>query len=208
MQHKDVLITYKVFFACLGLGAVLQEMLVLIDRGTFNFINFFSYFTNQSNLFAGIMLLVGAYALWKGSKSATIGLFRGAATLYMIITGVVFAVLLSDGDPNELTAVPIDNLILHYIMPVVLLLDWIIDQPKRKIAYRLALLWLAYPITYAVCSLIRGSNSGFYPYPFLNPDNSGYGTVFLYILGIAAFVAFAARLLTLLPLNKRKSKKA
>lgn len=204
MVPKNLLIAFKVFFALLGLGAVLQEIIVLISRGTFNFFNFYSYFTNQSNTYAAILLLISAYVLWKGIKSPNLALFRGAASLYMIITGVVFMVLLSDQDPSKLTAVPIDNLILHYIMPVVLLLDWLLDPPKKRIAFKKALLWLVYPIIYVICSLIRGENNGFYPYPFLNPDNGGYGTVFLYIFAITGFVAVMAWLMTRLPLKTRK----
>lgn len=207
MLSKDFFVTYKVFFALLALGAILQEILVLIDRGTFNFLNFYSYFTNQSNTFAAIMLLVSAYALVKGSKWANLALLRGAASLYMVITGVVFMVLLADQDPSKLTAVPIDNLILHYIMPFVLLFDWILDPPRQRIAFKRALLWLIYPIVYVVCALIRGNNNGFYPYPFLNPENGGYGTVFLYVIAITIFVVIMARLMTLLPSKKNKAVK-
>lgn len=204
IRNKKLLIAPKVFFGLLGLGAVTQEIVTLIDRGTFNFINFYSYFTNQSNTYAGIMLLISAFFIWKGIKSPNLALFRGAASLYMIITGVVFAVLLSGEDPSKLTAVPIDNTILHYIMPVVLLLDWILDPPAKRLAFGRALVWLAYPITYVICALIRGANSGFYPYGFLNPANGGYGTVLLYVIGITGFVVIMTWFMTRLPFGRHR----
>lgn len=33
-------------------------------------------------------------------------------------------------------------------------------------------------------TLVRGALDGWYPYPFLDPVNGGYGTVALYSLGI------------------------
>jgi hypothetical protein len=201
MFNKKFLITYKVFFALLGLSAIAREIIVLVDRGTYNFINFWSYFTNQSNLFTAITLLVTAYMLLKGIRSKNWILFRGAVSLYMIITGVVFAVLLSGGDPNTLTAVPIDNTILHEIIPIALLLDWLLDPPTKRIGFKRALVWLAYPLTYVVLALIRGANGGFYPYPFLNPAEGGYGSVFVTVIGITLFVIVLTWIMTRLPLK-------
>lgn len=203
MINKKFLIAYKVFFAGLGLFAILQEIVTLIGRGTYNFVNFWSYFTNQSNLLAEIMLLVGAYALWRGIKSDKIELLRGASSLYMVITGVVFAVLLSGGDPSKLTAVPIDNTILHQIMPIVMVLDWIINPPAKRLKFVKSLLWLAYPIFYAVCALIRGALTDWYPYDFFDPNvSNGYLNVFITILGIAGFVIAMAWVMTRLPFKK------
>jgi hypothetical protein len=206
MFNKKILIAYKVFFAGLGLFAVLQETITLINRGTYNFVNFWSYFTNQSNLFAEIMLLVGAYAVWRGIKSEKIALLRGASSLYMVITGVVFAVLLSGGDPSKLTAVPIDNTILHQIMPIVMALDWIINPPAKRLKFVKGLLWLAYPIFYAACALVRGALTGWYPYEFFDPDvSNGYLNVLITILEIAGFVVAMDWLMTRLPLKKAKA---
>ena len=69
-------------------------------------------------------------------------------------------------------------------MPVVVLADWLIDPPRKPIAFRPALIWLAYPLTWTAFSLIRGPLDGWYPYPFLDPANGGYGVVGLYAVAI------------------------
>lgn len=197
------MISYKIFFALLGIYALAQENIVIINRGTYNFVNFWSYFTNQSNLFAQIMLLVGAYALWRGVASQKITLLRGASSLYMIITGVVFALLLSGGDPSKLTAVPIDNMIMHQIMPVALLVDWLLNPPVKRLGFVKGLLWVIYPLLYVACALIRGALTGWYPYPFLDPAQSGgYGAVAITVIGITIFVVIIVWLLTRLPVGK------
>lgn len=205
MSYKNFRILYKVFFASLGLFAIAQETIVIIGRGTYNFVNFWSYFTNQSNLFAASMLLLSAYALWRGTKWKHLDLLRGASTIYMVITGVVFAVLLSGGDTTNLTAVPIDNNILHQIIPVALVVDWLINPPAKRIPFARSLLWLVYPIVYAACALLRGALTGWYPYDFFNPAVSGgYGPVAVTIAGISVFVIALAWLLTRLPLGRKK----
>ena len=206
MSMKNFRIFYKVLFASLGLYAIAQETIVIIGRGTYNFVNFWSYFTNQSNLFTAIVLLVSAYALWRGYKWKHLDLFRGAATIYMIITGVVFAVLLSGGDTKDLTAVPIDNTILHELIPIALVVDWLINPPVKRIPFVRALLWLVYPIVYAACALIRGALTGWYPYPFFNPEPNGYGPVAVTIAAISLFVIALAWLLTRIPFTRKKKK--
>lgn len=198
-MNKNALIGYKLLFAALGISAVITEIVVLIDRGVFAPVNFFSYFTVESNIFAAVMLAVSATALITGRKYAHLDILRGAATLYMVTTGIVFSVLLSGLDPGVLTAVPWDNTVLHYIMPVVLLIDWILDPPKARIPLKKALLWLIYPIVYVVYSLVRGHFVGWYPYPFLDPSEDGYIAVAITAVCIAVFVSGLAWLLTRYP---------
>jgi len=47
-------------------------------------------------------------------------------------------------------------------------------------------LWLLFPIVYAIYALVRGGLTGWYPYPFLNPDVSGASSVVTTIVGLFA----------------------
>lgn len=102
-------------------------------------------------MLAVVILLMSAVALAHGKQSRLIAMLRGANTLYMIVVGVVFALLLSGIKDTEFTAVPWDNTVLHYIMPVVVALDWLIDSPKLRIVFKQALAWLAFPVV--LCSV-------------------------------------------------------
>jgi hypothetical protein len=80
-------------------------------------------------------------------------------------------------------------------MPVAVVADWLYQPPKNRLRLRQAVYWLIYPLLYLVYTLIRGAATGFYPYPFLNPNTvaghstaGSYGAVMLYC--IAIFVAF------------------
>jgi len=171
------LVGYKVIFGLLSFNAVITEIVVTVGRHTFRPGNFFSYFTIESNIFAAVMLLVSAYATARAKRSQGLSSARGAATLYMVITGLVFAILLSGIKGAHFTAVPRDNVILHYVMPVVLLLDWLIDVARPRVRFRRALRWIIYPLLFVVYTLIRGPIVKWYPYPFLNPTPHGYEAV-------------------------------
>jgi hypothetical protein len=185
MAKTRYLILYKIVFGLLGLSAIVTEIVVTLWRGTFMPGNFFSYFTIQSNIFAALVLLFSSYALAKGKHSRRLSAIRGAATLYMVITGLVFAILLSGLKGVHFTAVPRDNIILHYIMPVAVLLDWLIDAVPKRLSFRRGLSWIVYPLVYVAYTLWRGSIAHWYPYPFLNPSLHGYLPVFVTTVVIA-----------------------
>ena len=67
---------------------------------------------------------------------------------------------------------------------MILVLDWIVDPPALRLAYRDALIWLIYPLVWVSLTLLRGAADGWYPYPFLNPVNGGYGTVAATVVSI------------------------
>ncbi len=188
-QNKNVLIGYKLFFSLLGFSAIVTEIATIVDRRRFNPANFFSFFTIESNVLAFVVLLLSAVAVAWG-KNHKLDSLRGAVTVYMLIVGIGFSFLLAGLEGVALTAVPLDNTVLHYIMPIAMLADFLIDRPTRKLVFRQSLNWLLFPITYLAYSLTRGALTGWYPYPFLNPDTSGYGAIALtasclLVLGLA-----------------------
>lgn len=104
----------------------------------------------------------------------------------MSVTGVVYGLLLNGYQQELQTTIPWVNTVVHQLMPLVLIVDWLLDPPRDRLTIRRALIWLAYPLLYAAYSLIRGPIAGWYPYPFLNPDHvGGYAIVALYCIGIA-----------------------
>ena len=103
----------------------------------------------------------------------------------MSVVGIVFGVLLRDVDLGAL--LPWVNVVLHVLMPCVVVIDWFLLPPRGGLEIRDLFLWLIFPGLYAAYVLIRGSLTGWYPYPFLNPDTgAGYWSVALYVVGITA----------------------
>jgi len=158
-------------FGALVLVAIASQLRIHIREG-FDVVNFFSYFTNLSNIFAALVFLYGGSLLLAGKgESAVFASVRGAAALAMVIVGVVFSILLRDVDLGTLQ--PWVNTLLHYVFPVVVLADWLLAPPVKALTKRYLLWWLVYPLVYVTYSLIRGAQTGWYAYPFLNPAHVG-----------------------------------
>jgi hypothetical protein len=186
-----ILITARTLFALLGFSGLVTELATLLAQHRFNAGDFFSYFTIEANLLAVMSLLLSAFATASGRVSPALDFFRGAVTFYMTTVILIFIVLLSGYPSSDLTAVPWDNTVLHYIMPIALIVDWLIVGPRAAIEFRHALLWLAIPLLYLAYSLIRGPIVHWYPYPFMDPHHHGY-------LGVTITSVVIAVILTVL----------
>lgn len=185
MNYKQLFITvYKVFFGLLGFTAIATEISVLVERGLFNAVNFFSYFTIIANTLVFLTFIISAIAENHGVNKK-ISAIRSAVTVYILLVGIAFTILLSGLDDLTFTIVPWDNVVLHYIIPVAVLIDYIIDRPYRT-DFNKALSWLALPLAYLAYSMMRGAITNWYPYPFLNPSLHGWGVVIATVLGIVA----------------------
>jgi hypothetical protein len=130
-----------------------------------------------------VVLLAGA-TIWRTQRSPTSDMVRGAAVLYMTVTLIVFALLLSGTDVD--TAIPWVNAVVHQLLPVVMIVDWLIDPPSIRLTVRQGLALLIPPLVWIVYTMIRGPIAGWYPYPFLDPANGGYGSVAVTTLVIPA----------------------
>ena len=175
---------YRLAFAALVVAAIVVQMLDAAARGVLNPFNFFSYFTIQSNLI-GVAAFVAAAVAWRPTRSRALDLVRGAAVVYLTVTFVVFAILLSGTDVD--TAIPWVDTVVHRVFPVVVIADWLLDPPAVRITFRQSLVWLVYPLAWVGYTLLRGVVVDWYPYPFLNPANGGYGTVAVYVVAILLF---------------------
>jgi len=177
MTRSQGLIAYRMLIGLLGFSAVVTEIATLVERGRFIPSNFFSFFTIQSNCLSAAILIVSAFALAAGRSDRSIAMLRGANTLNMILVGVTFSLLLAGLENTEFTAVPWDNTVLHYVAPVAVALDWLLDIPRVHVGFKQAMVWLVFPVAYLVYSLIRGPIVDWYPYPFLDPGHDGYISV-------------------------------
>lgn len=181
MSRQDAIALYRAFFGVLTLAAIGTQLGDLAGRGVLDPLHFFSYFTIDSNLLAAALFLYLA-ARRSVPRSTTTELVRGAAVVYMTVTGVVFTLLLAGTDVD--TAVPWVNDIVHSVMPIVVVADWLIDPPLVRQTLRQAITWLSFPLVWLAYTLVKGPIVGKYPYPFLDPANGGYGSVALYSVAI------------------------
>lgn len=152
-------------------------------------INFLSYFTILSNLLAAIALTVAGLRGHAAARSPQTVAASGIA-LYIGVTGLVyFALLRQLWQPQGWQFIA--DALLHYVMPVLYLVYWLLFVPKGRLRARHALVWVGFPVGYAIYSLIHGALSGFYPYPFIDVAGLGYPPV---LRNMALFTAAFAGL--------------
>jgi hypothetical protein len=195
MSLRVAVIAGRLILAAAALAGVTTQLVISAGLG-FDLVSFFSYFTILSNLFGSVVFIVGAVRLIRRvPPTRTDDAIRGASVVYLAFVGIVFGALLQDVDLGALQ--PWINVVHHMIMPAAVVLDWIIWPPRSRLSVRAALAWMIFPAAYVIYSLVRGAATGFYAYPFFNPDaNGGYGGVALYCVAlIVVFVtlAFAVR---------------
>lgn len=189
--------------ARVGLAGLILLAIIIQGRQSlgngFPLSHFVSYFTIQSNLFAAAVLFWGGALQFRGLPKARRDVIRGAAVLYLSVTGVVYGVLLAGYQEELQTTIPWVDTVLHRIIPLALVADWLLEPPDYAFSLNTKYLWLIYPVAYVTYSLIRGAMVGWYPYPFLDPSQpGGYSTVIAYAVGIAIFALFLAAVINLI----------
>jgi len=173
MSKATFVVAYRLMAALLALSTTLRSIAGHWGMPTFHLGNFLSYFTQLSNLYAAGVLCAG---LWLATRpvSTRYESMRGAAVLYLLITAIVYELLLARIDALQHITPPYNNWVLHRIVPLVVLGDWLYVVPRSPIPWQSAASWLGFPVTYLAYTLIRGVWEDWYPYPFVDPRPHGY----------------------------------
>lgn len=177
-----------------------------IDENGVPAVNFFSFFTIESNILTIVVFLIGAILLIRsgGTDPLWFGVGRAAVTAYMATTGIVYNTLLRGIEVSEGATLGWSNEIVHVIGPILVVLDWLFAPGRRRLEWTHIWIVVTFPIVWAAYTMIRGPfvddptqavlnpayAGGWYPYPFLNPDTSpqGYVSVAFYVVLIAAVI--------------------
>lgn len=182
----------RLVVVALVVAAVVATVLDVASRTTINPFNLFGYFTIQSNLLlAGVYAVLGLAGVSGRRPSAWTEVARAAVLTYIVLVGLVYAVLLAPLGAAGGVQVPWANTVLHAITPVFALVDWLVVRPSRSLPTSTVGLVLVYPIVWLVVVLVRGATDGWVPYPFLDPAN-GYGSVAVTCVAIAVGVLLFA----------------
>lgn len=169
-----------------------------------NVVNFFSFFTIESNIAAAIVLVIGACLLLsrRSEDPAWFQATRAAAVSYMVVTGIVYNLLLRGIELPQGATLGWSNEIVHAVAPAYLLIDWLFAPGRRPLDARRIGGILVFPIVWVLYTLVRApfvvdqvyGTDYWYPYPFLNPNTSaqGYWSVAFYVVLIAAVIGLVA----------------
>ncbi len=178
---------YRVVFAVLAIIALVGKF--SRDDDPWNI--YLSKFSYQTNAFVALIFFGGAFLAPRVIGSIRWDQLRGAAVMYMVTLFFVYGFLVSSFDNPFDTTRHWTHTVVHQVIPVAVVLDFILHPFVSRLSWPTTFLWTVYPIAYLAWSLIRGEIDGWYPYDFINPGEvGGWEAVGLNVIGVTiGFVA-------------------
>ena len=174
---------------------------------------YFAYFTIHTSMIAAVVLTVTAVRELQGkADTKALTLARLSVSTYAIVVAVVYNALLrgvavEKGGPDYGYNWPVaPNEILHVWAPIFIVLDFAITVALTKLKFKQIFWTLLFPLGWLIFTIIRGLNTNWWAYWFLNPNEKGGVTgVMVYVLGIVVFMLVSASIS--LGLNRISTKK-
>lgn len=186
---------WRILFAVVGWAGLIAQYVLSLQAGTRSPLGstviFFSYFTILTNVLVALALTAPAVApdsrlgRWAASEGV-----RAALAMYIAVVGLIYHLLL-DATWNPQGLLLYVNQVLHTVMPIAFVLDWLLFVQKGRLRWIDPVKWLAYPLLYGLWTVIHGQIVGWYPYWFIDISALGWGTA------IANFSALLAVFLAL-----------
>jgi hypothetical protein len=133
---------------------------------------FLSYFTILSNILVALIFIGESISQYmKTPLPRSFQVWRGAAVFYILITGVVYALFLRGPGGHGQVAYSIAwiNSVFHYLVPTLVVADWLIFCPRTRISWVHILSWISGTALYVIFVEVGGLMSHEYPYFFLDP---------------------------------------
>ncbi|MCD8178044.1 MAG: Pr6Pr family membrane protein [Tannerellaceae bacterium] len=196
IRNQYFFMAYKAIFITLCLwGLYLNSGL---PEGKLNW-GILTYYTIQSNILC-LFYFICSFCWNLGTlrtenKIETFApRFKGAVMFAITVTGLIFHFVLR---PHLFTmgnaeyANSMANTLVHYVVPLMTVADWLLFDPKGRFKKFDPFLWLLIPYAYFLFAIIRAhiggeilSTGSRYPYAFINIDQLGLQQVLLNVAGL------------------------
>lgn len=163
--------------------------------------NFYVYYTNLSNYIClGVMFACLTDTYKKANRkedgySKTAPTFTFLCVILILVTFLVYNILLADENTVIEYFTSQSNMIMHVILPILFVLNWILFYEHPSLEWYHPLLATVMPLIYVVFIVIRAKllsgakDALLYPYFFLNIDQLGWGGFLIWIaILLAVFV--------------------
>ena len=198
IKSKTASLIWKALIVVVGLvGLVIGTG---VFKGAFNPL-IFGMFTTISNAIVVVYFFVALVVLGgRTSASPTFcPLFKQIVTMGITVTFLVAHFFLSNLLYTD-DVLNVDMLILHYIVPIMTILDWLLFDEKGRMRAWAPFLWTILPLAYLAVVEVAINAWGFsfsggvegasdYPYPFLDAATLGWPRVIGLICAlVAAFI--------------------
>lgn len=194
--------TWHALTAVVAIAALVLQLVLILQGGRvleevdppsaeMRLYRYFAYFTVESNLLVAVSAVLLAFDPARDGRGWRV--LRLAGMVAITVTAVVHFFLLRpllDLDGLDWLA----DKSLHMVVPALAIVGWLGWGPRPRVTGRVVVLALLFPIAWTAWTMLFGAVDGWYPYPFLDPDEKGWAAVSVALVGITAFflVVFAA----------------
>jgi len=194
MDRARAALIWRGVFAGVGWLALAGQFAVFVEAWTLTGVlerleKYFSYFTILTNILVALVLTLplmpgtSRAGVWSRSEGV-----RAGVAMYAVVVGVIYHLLLrATWEPRGFQIVT--DTLLHTVMPLAILIDWLAFTPKGHLRWLDAGKWLAFPLAFGAWSLLHGAIGRWYPYWFIDVGELGYGRVLLNLGGLLVFFA-------------------
>lgn len=195
---------FAVLIAVVTAFALVLQYVLLIGHApasgsvAFLTVRFFTYFTILSNLLVLAVTAPAAFAPESGGgRWFARPVVRGGVALYIGVTMGIYATVLRQLWAPEGAQWWADSS-LHYAVPALYLLWWLLMVPHGALRWGDLLRWLLFPAVYMGWVFLRGTWAHEYPYPFLDLAAHGPATVLRNCAGVFALFLAGGAVLVLI----------
>lgn len=153
---------------------------------TTRIIRFCSYLTIWSNVAATV--IVGTLVLDPARDGRVWRAFRLFSTVVLFGGGIVHFVLLRPILELHGADLLADKL-LHVVVPILVVIGWVVFGPRHRVGLEDLWRFMAITVVWFAYTLVRGGFVDWYPYPFLDVNEHGYGAVLGTGVGVGVAMA-------------------
>ena len=216
IKNRTVQLLFQTVYCTLGIIGLFTSLGLF--NAEFNG-DFYVYYTNLSNyICTGFMLASLVFTVKSANKkedgACTLApTFKFMCMIMIAVTFLVYNILLAKDKTATEYFTSLNNLIMHLILPVMFIIDWVLFYEHGKTKWSYPLLSLIMPLIYVAFILIRSAivnhetTSVVYPYFFLNVSKLGWGGFFMWLfILIAIFVVIGYAIYLLDHLQEVKAK--
>ncbi|QEO08861.1 Pr6Pr family membrane protein [Protaetiibacter larvae] len=203
LHWRSAALASRIVYAAVALWAL--ALILNLDQGQFS-LDGFVFFTSLSNLACTVWAVVSLVVTvrdvrregWRGASSPSPRV-AGYVLMSILVTMLIYTIVLIPTVPPEERFTPEDT-VVHVIVPILTLLDWLLFTPKGHQRWFDPLLWAVPPYLYLGWAFLHHALGGTfagrdYPYPFMNVDEIGWGGFFLYVLVLTVALEIVAYLI-------------
>lgn len=186
MKKEAIPVIYRLLAIILGVTALIYQ--IADSQQPHVLFYFFTIWMNILCMVVFLFLLI--------NRERKLLEIRGAMTTGIVLVMLVFHFMLRPSSDFYGAGVSYYDLIFHYVMPIMVLLDFIVFAGKKKLKLYQPLLWSGVPIVYLIFVFVRAAvgnafETGYgmsrYPYYFLDVDALGGKMVAVWIVAVLLF---------------------